>query len=76
MTSNLGVDESVDGFVRDDTVSLISGEPSSDLLRRPALFETGKHHLSQREIAIKLGAGPSSSMSLQMSISGLVTPSA
>ena len=33
VTSDLSVDESVDSLVRDDTVSVVCGEPSSDLLR-------------------------------------------
>ncbi len=49
----LGVDEPVDGLVRDHWCPLLMGKPASDLLWRPTLGEPGQHAAAQAAVAIE-----------------------
>ena len=50
---DLGVDEPVDGLVRDDRFPLLMGKAAGDLLWRPALVEPGQHMVTQAAIAVE-----------------------
>ena len=50
---DLGVDEPVDGLVRNHRGSMLMGKPASDLLWRPTLCEPGQHTVTQAAIAVE-----------------------
>ena len=68
----LGVDEAVDGLMGNDRRAPLQPEPAGDLLRRPALFEPGKHLGPQGGIPVEAGAAPAAGAGLLLSIAGLV----
>ena len=69
---DLGIDEAVDGFVRDNRPVLVHGEAAGHLLGRPAALEVRQDGGAERGVAVQLGALPAARPGLLVGIAGLI----
>ena len=73
---DLGVDETVDGFVGDDAALALQGQSFGHLLRRPALSKAPQHRSPKGAVAVELRAAPTPGSGLVLGIARLVALSA
>jgi hypothetical protein len=72
-TSDLSVEEAVDGFVADDGSAMFFGEAACDLLGRPAFSQAHEDGASELVVSFEAGSFPASSPSLLVSVAGLIS---
>ena len=53
LPDQLSIDEPIDALVRDDPLATLQGRTTTNLLRRPALFEAGEHLCTQSLVSLQ-----------------------